>query len=196
MYVIIFKQQISVSRYKLSRDVHGSAIICSFTCLIMSVLLHHRNISYVNIWFTRSFLSTHLNHTFIAASCENGSYAFRPAYLKPNLCICAVWSEAMLFAIKSLNVLLSYYVSPDQTERWSGLVSYTYDGRIWNKNHFRMTRVIQYLIANCKWHLEAQLFKIQNWMQSMKLVNKGSLSRRSGTISRRADRVRQTFVVG
>ena len=24
---------------------------------------------------------THLNHTFIAASCENGSYAFRPAYL-------------------------------------------------------------------------------------------------------------------
>ena len=159
----------------------------------MSVFLHHRNISYVNIWFTRSFLSTHLNHTFIAASCENGSYAFQPSYLNHNTCICTVWSKAMLLAIKSLNVLLSHFVSPDQTERCAGWVGYIYDGRIWNKTHFRMTRVIKNLIANCKWHILAQCFSIQNWIRNSKLVNKGSLSRRSGTISRRFDRVRQTL---
>ena len=193
MCVIIVKPHISVSTEDKNYTM-GVHIIFVLACLIMSIFHHYPNIEYVNIWFKHSFLSTHLNHTFIAASCENGSYAFRPDYLKPNMCIWAVWSEVMLFAIKSLTIVLwSHYVSPDQTERCAGWVGYIYDGRIWNKTHFRMTRVIKNLIANCKWHILAQCFSIQNWIQNSKLVNKGSLSRRSGTISRRADRVRQTL---
>jgi hypothetical protein len=58
-----------------------------------------------------------------------------------------------------------------------------------------MTSVIKNLIANCKWHILAQCFSIQNLIQNSKLVNRAAYPGVKKEISRPADRVRQTFVV-
>jgi hypothetical protein len=163
----------------------------------------HLKISPFDNCLRHSFLSTHSNNIVTSASCENWSYGIcgqcnsRPA--------CAVWSGAMLSAIKksTQGFMASpeyppQYAFPDQTV-WTRRLDCSYVGNILHKSHILHDAGLYKSCCLVKMEHQTSILSDRKLKSHCviysKLANVSSLFWLAGKIFRQTDCVRHTCVV-